>query len=303
MYKFSFLRNAVKSAVAVLAAAAVFAGCTPEEPIDNGAGKPEAVINFTATAGNAQVVLTWNEPAENGGAEITGYEVTADNWANKVTKSASEFSHAYTGLTNGTEYTFKVRAVNANGAGAETSAKATPTAGSGGIYHLVDWTLPANLKVSYSTSEGTLTCTVIKIGNRYWCEQRNVYLNTTTQVYGVYSEGSQVKYIKGVDGVWGGVNGITLSKTDFAALFFDWVIFHRSEVSGEDIIGSGTVLGRPVLIIKHDSSPYDDLYYLDAEHNINLKKARDYKGEITVTHEVTEWDETVTGFGNIDLPE
>jgi hypothetical protein len=35
-------------------------------------------------------------------------------------------------LTNGTEYTFKVRAVNANGAGAESTAKATPTAGATG---------------------------------------------------------------------------------------------------------------------------------------------------------------------------
>jgi hypothetical protein len=73
--------------------------------------------------------LTWNEPTDNGGSEITGYELTMNNWADKVTKTASEFSHTYTGLTNGTEYTFKVRAVNANGAGAESSAKATPQAG------------------------------------------------------------------------------------------------------------------------------------------------------------------------------
>jgi hypothetical protein len=102
-----------------------------EENTNNAAGTPSAVQNFSATAGDGQVVLTWNEPAENGGEEITGYEVTADNWANKVTKTAPEQTHTYTGLTNGTEYTFKVRAVNANGAGAESTAKATPMAGSG----------------------------------------------------------------------------------------------------------------------------------------------------------------------------
>jgi hypothetical protein len=55
-----------------------------------------------------------------------------DNWANKAAKTASERSHVYTGLTNGTEYTFKIRAVNAKGAGAESSEKATPTASGGG---------------------------------------------------------------------------------------------------------------------------------------------------------------------------
>jgi hypothetical protein len=92
-------------------------------------GTPTAVENLTATAGNAQVGLTWNEPTDNGGAEITGYEVTMNNWADKVTKTASELSHTFTGLTNGTEYTFKVRAVNAKGAGKESEAKATPQAG------------------------------------------------------------------------------------------------------------------------------------------------------------------------------
>jgi hypothetical protein len=121
----------VTTMLALFAATVVFASCEPEENPDNGAGKPEAVMNLTATAGNGQVSLAWEEPSDNGGEEITAYELTADNWANKVNKSASELSHTYTGLTNGTQYTFKVRAVNANGAGAETSVKATPTVGSG----------------------------------------------------------------------------------------------------------------------------------------------------------------------------
>ncbi|MDR1860597.1 MAG: fibronectin type III domain-containing protein [Bacteroidales bacterium] len=89
-------------------------------------GAPGAVLNFTATAGDRQVTLAWYKPSNNGGTEITGYEVTADNWTNKITKTADERSHTYTGLTGGTEYTFKVRAVNVNGAGAESMAKAAP---------------------------------------------------------------------------------------------------------------------------------------------------------------------------------
>jgi len=117
------LRKVVAIAIC-LAGITVFSGC--EKPEDT-KGKPSAVMNLTATAGNGQVSLSWNAPSNDGGSEITGYEVTMDNWANKVTKTASERSHTYTGLTNGTKYTFKVRAVNAKGNGEEATATATPT--------------------------------------------------------------------------------------------------------------------------------------------------------------------------------
>ncbi|MCL2329566.1 MAG: leucine-rich repeat protein [Bacteroidetes bacterium] len=128
MYKVRFnLRNVVKT-VAILAVTTMFSGCD-KDPNDNPNNPlvPSSVLNFTATAGNEQVSLSWDIPSNNGGSEITGYEVTRDNWASKVSKTANERSHTYTGLTNGTEYTFKVRAVNASGAGAESTQTATPT--------------------------------------------------------------------------------------------------------------------------------------------------------------------------------
>jgi hypothetical protein len=129
------LRNVVAGAIC-LAGLVMFSGCDKNNGDDNGNGNaegtPQAVMNFTATAGDGQVSLSWNAPSDNGGSEITGYEVTRDNWANKVTKTASELTHTYTGLTNGTIYTFKVRAINVKGAGAESTAQAMPTAGGGG---------------------------------------------------------------------------------------------------------------------------------------------------------------------------
>jgi len=115
------LRNVIAIAIC-LAGTVVFTGCEKNDT-------PTAVTNFTVTTGDKQISLAWDAPSNNGGSEITGYEVTMDNWATKVTKTSSEKSHTYTGLTNGTQYTFKVRAVNANGAGAESSKTATPSDG------------------------------------------------------------------------------------------------------------------------------------------------------------------------------
>jgi alpha-tubulin suppressor-like RCC1 family protein len=88
---------------------------------------PTVPQNFTATPGDTQVALTWDAPASDGGAVISHYEVSADDGTTWVTASSSTF-HTFTGLTNGTEYAFKVRAVNSAGNGAEASAAATPTA-------------------------------------------------------------------------------------------------------------------------------------------------------------------------------
>jgi hypothetical protein len=120
-----YLRN-VATIVACLAATTIFSGCEKDpDPIDE-ITAPGAVVNLTATAGNGQVTVTWETPTDDGGADITGYELTADNWTAKVTKPPYQWTHTFTGLTNGTEYTFKVRAVNEKGAGAESAATATP---------------------------------------------------------------------------------------------------------------------------------------------------------------------------------
>ena len=129
------LRNAA-AIFACLAGITVFSGCDkdndPNDKNGNAEGTPKTVMNFTATAGDGQVSLSWNAPSDDGGSEITGYEVTRDNWANKETKTANQLSHIYNGLTNDTQYTFKVRAINVKGAGEESVQIATPTAGGNG---------------------------------------------------------------------------------------------------------------------------------------------------------------------------
>ncbi|HBN86315.1 MAG TPA: hypothetical protein DDZ89_21025, partial [Clostridiales bacterium] len=88
---------------------------------------PSAPQNFSATPGDTQVALSWEAPASDGGSAITNYQVSNDNGTN-WTDVALSTTHTFTGLTNGTPYTFKVRAVNSVGNSTEASATTTPQA-------------------------------------------------------------------------------------------------------------------------------------------------------------------------------
>jgi hypothetical protein len=81
---------------------------------------PDAPTIGTATAGNAQAIISFTAPGSNGGSAITGYTVTSSPGGITVTGSASPIT--VTGLTNGTAYTFTVTATNANGTGPASSA-------------------------------------------------------------------------------------------------------------------------------------------------------------------------------------
>jgi hypothetical protein len=93
-------------------------------------GVPGAPTNVVAVAGNAQATLTWTAPQSNG-SPITSYLVTASPGGATATSSSTGVT--FTGLTNGTAYSFSVVAVNAAGNG-PSSAPSTPVtpAGTGG---------------------------------------------------------------------------------------------------------------------------------------------------------------------------
>lgn len=80
------------------------------------AGAPTAV---TAVAGNAQATVSFTAPASNGGAAITSYTVTSSPGGKVKTGTTSPLT--VVGLTNGTAYTFTVKATNSMGAGPSSS--------------------------------------------------------------------------------------------------------------------------------------------------------------------------------------
>lgn len=97
------------------------------DEITMGTYTPHAPPNFAATPGNGQVTLTWGEPNDNGSGGIKHYIVHSLTDGQSVT--ATTRSHTFTGLANGTQHTFEIRAVGNNGNdGAKSTATATPVA-------------------------------------------------------------------------------------------------------------------------------------------------------------------------------
>ena len=83
---------------------------------------PSTPFAPVATAGDGQASVTWTKPADNG-PEISGYTVTSSGGQTcEVNGSNSSFC-SVDGLTNGTAYTFTVKATNALG----TSAASAPS--------------------------------------------------------------------------------------------------------------------------------------------------------------------------------
>ena len=90
---------------------------------------PGAPVNLTAVGGNGEVVLTWETPARDGGSEITDYEYRINRRNPWISIGSIQTTHTVTGLVNGTEYVFEVRAVNRIGKSFSSSrAEATPEA-------------------------------------------------------------------------------------------------------------------------------------------------------------------------------
>ena len=90
---------------------------------------PGAPINLVADATDGAVTLTWEAPENDGGSEITDYEYRIDRRNPWISIGSIQTTHTVTGLVNGTEYVFEVRAVNRIGKSFSSNrAEATPEA-------------------------------------------------------------------------------------------------------------------------------------------------------------------------------
>jgi hypothetical protein len=101
---------------------------------------PSAPTSLAATAGNGSATLTWRPPTSDGGSAIKGYNI----FRNGVFLASTGVTLTYTagGLTNGTQYNFKVSAYNAVGGGAHSAyAYVTPTSSTAAPPASTSWKL------------------------------------------------------------------------------------------------------------------------------------------------------------------
>jgi len=90
---------------------------------------PDAPTITGVTPGNGQLSVAFTAPASNGGYVITNYQYSTDNGTSFTAVSPVQTTSpiVITGLTNGTLYTVKLKAVNSIGAGtASASSTGTP---------------------------------------------------------------------------------------------------------------------------------------------------------------------------------
>jgi len=105
------------------------AGCSPASAASASVTPmttPGIPRELAAVAGDEIIELTWAEPADNGGGNITGYEVSTDG-GNSYVPASSSTGHTVTGLANDMAYDLRVRAVNEVGAGTYAAVSATPS--------------------------------------------------------------------------------------------------------------------------------------------------------------------------------
>ncbi len=122
-----------------------------------GGGAPSPPTGLTATAGAAQVQLSWNASTGATGYNVKRSTTSGGPYTTVATIATTSFTN--TGLTNGTTYFYVVSATNANGESANSSqVSATPLA--------ANFTLsanPASLTINRGAS-GTITITITRSG-------------------------------------------------------------------------------------------------------------------------------------------
>ena len=124
----SGLRNGTSYQFVVVATNAVGTGAVsaPSTAITP-AGPPSPPTNLIATRGDTTATISWTVPRDNG-SPITSYTVTPNPYRPPTVTTSP--SATVTGLTNGTSYTFTVKAINGIGAsGSSAPSNAVVPAG------------------------------------------------------------------------------------------------------------------------------------------------------------------------------
>lgn len=142
---------------------------------------PAVPTGLSATAGDTLVDLDWNDNTETDLVSYGVYQATASGGPYSLVTFVADSLYTVTGLTNGTQYWFKVTAKDASGNESAQSASddATPVAGGGGDPPAI----PTNLQATAGNTQIVLTWNPVTAAD---FSHYNVY-RSTTGATGTYS--------------------------------------------------------------------------------------------------------------------
>ena len=143
--------------------------------LDAGVTAPSAPTSIDVSARNGSALVSFTAGSD-GGAAITKYQFSVDggtNWSDAQAGTTSPVS--ITGLTNGTSYTVKLRAVNSEGAGdaSSTSSSFTPRTTPSAPTALIgtDGTGSASVAFTAGSNGGAaITKYQVKVGTGSWVD-------------------------------------------------------------------------------------------------------------------------------------
>jgi PKD repeat protein len=116
--------------------------------------------NLSATAGNAQVILSWSAPSSGTPTSYTVYRSTSENGTyTTLTPNPTSLNYTAIGLTNGTTYWFKVKANYSSGSSDFTTAISAVST-SGIVYYP-----PRNLTATSGNGQVSLSWSAPSSGN------------------------------------------------------------------------------------------------------------------------------------------
>ena len=275
----------------------------------NPAAVPSSPRNFNGVVEETSVALSWTAPANLNGTTITGYQVSKDGGMNWVTAS-SNTGHTFTGLTANTTYTFRVRAMTANGPGDYAEKEIKTTGAQQSTFDITK--LPTNVEVVYTVSYPmTQIYTLIKVGDEYYSESK--MMGMTIEMFYLKKTGDTwTKYGKDMGSSW--TQKATYSATTFASAVVSSDFFGRlvepndganadynspQAVSG----GSETIAGIPTNKKTLTTNVATFTYWRDPVTTLFLKyeqKMKDSSGT-GQTIECTSWKTTGVNLPDISL--
>lgn len=240
--KFLFMARwstGVAIAVCGLSVSLIAAGCGSGGGYGGGGTPPPAPTGLAATAGNAQIALSWT--ASSGATSYTVKRATTSGGPYTKIASPSVTNYTDTGLTNGATYYYVVSAVNSAGESANSAqASATPTAPG------TPPTTPAGLQATAGNQQIALTWTASAGAATY-----NVLRGTTS--------GSEASVVSGLTSASYTDTGLTNGTTyyyEVSAANSSGTSANSTEVSAIPVGTVSFAVNVNVLADRHQISPF-----------------------------------------------